>query len=64
MTFGSVFIAATAASATRKAAADMLEGALHPELLAQQGLLDQVLPWERLREQLMEFAARNNGPQA
>ncbi len=50
--------------AAQQAAAAMLEGALHPELLAQQGLLDQVLPWERLREQLMEFAACNNGPQA
>lgn len=50
--------------AAREASATMLEGALHPELLAQQGLLDQVVPWERLREQLMEFATRNNGPHA
>lgn len=41
----------------RQAAAAMLEGALHPELLARQGLLDEVVPWERLREKLTAFAA-------
>jgi acetyl-CoA carboxylase carboxyltransferase component len=40
----------------RMAAADMLEGALHPELLVQKGLLHGVVPWERLRETLTDFS--------
>ena len=41
---------------TRKAAADMLEGALHPELLAQQGLIQGILPWNEMRATLAAFA--------
>lgn len=41
----------------RTAAQEMLAGALDPQLFGQEGLIDQVVDWEDLRDRLGEFAA-------